>query len=212
MRVIDLSESASSEAADEPTFADMETSTGSSLDAQSPGTVSGALLERLADGGILETGLRGAPLLRIYTHPSCDYCREFAQDQLERLRMDFIAPGKLRLQTMIVPLQKYPSSATQAAALFCAAKIGRGQEMFTTLMNTPVLDKARLAKIAKPFPASFTACLTAPDTKAVLDVQAKMISETQVTLVPTFTLNDQRQVGLPKYADLRGWIEASLRR
>ncbi len=201
----------SSEAPDEPTFAD-EVMSGSGALSTAPKTVSGALLERALSGGILETGLPTAPVLRVYTHPSCAYCREFEEEQRDRLLKDFVAGGRLRIQTVIVPLKKYPSSALQASALVCAAEQGRGEDMLSALFANDTMEAKTLPKLGKSLQLgkTFDACVASPATANTVAWQAGLAARENVTLVPSFDLNGKKKTGLPGYPDLRGWIDASL--
>ncbi|HLD64227.1 MAG TPA: hypothetical protein VI913_05020, partial [Candidatus Peribacteraceae bacterium] len=54
------------------------------------------------------------------------------------------------------------------------------------------------------------ACATDPLLASQIQLQNKVIDQLEVTLVPTFFLNDEKIVGLPVYPDMRGWIEAAL--
>ncbi len=196
---------------DEPSFAD-EVMSGSGSLSSSPQTVSGALLERILSGGILEIGLPTAPLLQVYTHPSCAYCREFEEEQRSRLLRDFVMGGKLRIQTIIVPLQKYPSSALQTAALVCASGQGRGSDMLAALFDTPSLDEKTLPKMGKSLGLgkAFDSCVTSAATANTVAWQSALVTDRRITLVPTFIIGKEHQTGLPRYPDLRGWIDAHL--
>jgi protein-disulfide isomerase len=211
----DLRSSASSSALplpDEPTFADEVASGSGASSSAAPRALSGALIERTLSGGILEVGIPTAPMLRVYTHPSCAYCREFEEEQLERLLSDFVETGDLRIQTMIVPLKKYPSSTLQASALVCAAERGKGSDMLRALFDAETLDAKSLPRITKALAldTTFTDCVASPKTAGTVAWQAALAANDQVTLVPTFAIGKERQTGLPAYPDLRGWIDAWL--
>ena len=178
------------------------------------------LVERVKDRGVLEIGKEDAPLiLTVFTNYSCDYCEEFMRDMLPRLENDFMIAGRLRVQMVIVPLKKYPHSTLEASALLCASVLERGQAMHETLRSANIYDRKSLIALAKKIemPAKeFTSCLDAKETKNLLEQQRAFIQEQNITLLPTFLLNvstplnapPEKRVGLPSYADLRGWIRS----
>ncbi len=181
----------------------------------SPSTGSGSLPERLTDRGILEIGKSDAPhTLTVFTNYSCEYCSEFFRDMLEPLQQEFMDDGSLKMQIVIIPLQKYKNSLLEAAALTCGTVLGKGQEIHTALIKAPLRDRKSLLAFAKKLTLSekeFGKCLDAKETKALLEQQKELIDSNQVTLIPAFMLNNQRQTGLPSSADLRGWISSIIR-
>lgn len=172
--------------------------------------IGGHMVER----GILELGAPEAPLiLTIFTNLSCGYCREFARDMLPRLESEFIAKGLLAVRPVITPLKKYPNSALEAAALICGNVLGRGWELWDALNAAASRDRAAILSIGKKLtiPAKdFARCLEARETQSLLAQQRDFIAGNGVTLIPTFLLNGQKQIGLPSFAELRGWIREAL--
>ncbi len=171
---------------------------------------------------MIEVGQKDAPLLlTVFTNESCNYCNEFMRDMLPRLKSDFMTSGKLRVQLVIVPLKKYPNSTLEASALLCATVLEKGQLMEEAMRNATPLDDPRgklrdrksLLALAKKIELStkqFTACLDAKETKNLLAEQQDFINQHDVTLIPAFLIGDEKRVGLPSYADLRGWIRERL--
>ncbi|MBU0766792.1 DsbA family protein [Patescibacteria group bacterium] len=171
----------------------------------------GALAERLLVTGIIDIGKREAPVtLILFTEHHARYAREFQQDLFPRLLKDFIEPGLVRFQVVILPLKKYPQSEPAAAGLLCAAMQGKGILMHTTLSE--LLDKERLeprhyAEELELDLEEFDSCITGEEIQIILKQQRAWAQSLGVTLVPTFFLNGEKNVGLPYYADLRGMIE-----
>lgn len=172
--------------------------------------IAGHMVER----GILELGIPDAPLiLTVFTNLSCGYCREFARDMLPRLESEFIAKGLLAVRPVITPLKKYPNSALEAAALICGNVLGKGWELWDALNAAASRDRTAILSVGKKLgiPAKdFTRCIDARETQALLAQQRDFIAANGVTLIPTFLLNGQKQIGLPSFAELRGWIREAL--
>lgn len=150
--------------------------------------------------------------LTVFTNYSCSYCTEFTRDMLPRLRHEFLRADSLKLRIVITPLKKYQNSALEVSTLLCASALGKGQGMHDALTAAKLRDRKSLLALGKTFelPAKeFIACLDAPETKRLLAEQQEFIQAHDVTLIPTFLLNGERQTGLPSYADLRGWIRAA---
>jgi len=173
-------------------------------------TGTGALAERLLPTGIIDIGDREASVtLLLFTEHHARYAREFQEEHFPRLLKDFIEPGYLRFQLIILPLKKYPQSNDAAKGLMCAAMQGKGMLMHTTLSQK--LDRERLpprdyAQDIGLDMEKFSACMGTEEIDIILDQQKSLAQSLGVTLVPTFFLNGEKKVGLPYYSDLRGMI------
>ena len=203
------SSSASSEQID---FAvEVEESSSSSA---SSGT--GALAEQLTTDGFLLVGDKNAPhTLTVFTNTSCPYCHEFQTTMFQAIAEEFVLPGTMNIQVAIVPLKKYPDSTVQAASLLCATAQGKGLPMLQELFGGRSHDRKSVIAMAKTVglpQKAFTTCLDAKETKNILATQQSLINEHGVTLIPEFLLDSRQQIGLPSYADLRGWIQNNVNR
>lgn len=214
------SSSSSSSSEERLEFADAVVSS----EAMEPATVE--ITERLTDADILEIGAENTPILAVFTNYGCDYCQEFAQEYLPQLEQEFLAKGKLRIATVIVPLTKYPNSAFEASALLCAAKQGKGRMMHEALTDATSRTRAGILALAKTLElnaTTFQQCLDDPATAQRLSEQQEIIRGLNIALIPTFVLYEQSAdnraplfvqgktvTGLPTYADLRGMIEEAL--
>lgn len=177
---------------------------------------------------MLEIGSVQAPLLLlVFSNYSCEYCRQCTEEFLPRLERELISQGKLRIQTLITPLNKYPNSALEASALHCATKQGKGKEMHAALTTATARTRPALLAIAKNLKADvpvFQSCLADAATKTALEEQQQIIQGLNVTLIPTFVLYEKQPgqdqpymqsktiTGLPQYPDLRGMIEEAWER
>lgn len=166
--------------------------------------------ERLLGNGILEIGKAGSGLtLRIFAEHHAAYSKEFAEEQLPRLLSEFVATDQLKLQIVILPLQKYAGSVESAKALYCAGKQEQGLPMHQLLFAKPDALKENAETLKLDVPA-FETCLRSDDATAKVQMQKDLAAQSETTLIPTFFLDDQKFVGLPYYADLQGRIERAL--
>ncbi len=193
--------------------------TGSSLSstasASSAPTATGAVTEKLIEKGILEIGKQGAPYtLLLFTNESCSFCRDFSETVAPQLKHDYIDTGIVREQVVLLPLKKYPSSALEAAAVLCAAKQGKGMAMHEALFTQQLRDRKNIVLRAKGLQLkekAFSECLDAPETALSLKEQEALIQSLGVSVIPTVLMNGQELRGLPKYPDIRGWLETQIR-
>lgn len=175
------------------------------------GSGSYAYSERVTPEGYLEIGAPQAALtMRMYTNHACAYCADFAKEQLPRLQEDFMAQGQLTLQIALLPFIKYPNSDAEAAALLCAARQGRGQEMHLELFALTPRTPAGIDAVAKRLAldkAAFDTCRKDPATQSLLAAQQVTTRAQGITLAPTFVLDGESTAGLPYYPDLRGMLK-----
>lgn len=173
------------------------------------------IAERLLPTGILEIGAHDAPVtMLLVTNFSCRYCRDFDARHLPRLMRDFIRPGTLRYQLLLLPLKRHPESVREASALFCAAAQGKGwpaaEWFFGTTDHTPSAMKGML-KTLKLDASVFQKCIDDPATQEILAAQRSMLDSLAVHLVPTMFINGERSQGVPEYPDLRGRINVLMK-
>jgi protein-disulfide isomerase len=168
--------------------------------------------ERLLQSGVFELGPADAVVtLTVFTESHCVYCNDFVRNMLPWLQSDF--PDSLRVRIVPVVLAKYPNSTSAAQALLCAGTTGSGSAMLRTLAERENKHRSSVLEYAEELhidPASFSVCMDAEITQAMLAVQKQVQQTAGITLVPTFVIENDVRVGLPLYADLRGWIESQL--
>ncbi len=179
------------------------------LTACAAGASTDPLAERTLSGGLLEIGDQKAPVrITLFLNHSSPYSQRFFRDLLPRLTEDFVRSNKVRLDIVPVAFKKYPESASDASALFCAAAEGKGQKMNDLLFGpttTPTEQKKqrRLIGINETL---YQACLKGTAVQSALSAQSAMAASRGVTLVPTYFINDAKYVGLPEYSDLKGQV------
>jgi len=161
--------------------------------------------------GILEFGETDAPhTLTVFTEYHCGYCREFHRSMLPSLIAEFADPGALKIRIVPFEIHKYVNSRTANQALLCAGKAGSGSAMHTVLAERENKHRSSVIEYAEEIgidATSFTGCLDAEETSALLTMQRQTAEALGITLVPAFVLDDEMRTGLPLPADLRGWIE-----
>ena len=136
----------------------------------------------------------------LFTNYDCAYCKDFENNLMPRLQTDFIENGKLKVQIIPVMLQKYPDSDKNAHVLLCGIRMGSGADVHRMLFDGQ-----------RTFPALET-CLNDTDfLQRTMAAQYDVIRSLDVTVIPTYFINEQKFTGLPEYADLRGQITAALR-
>lgn len=184
------------------------------LTACAAGANSDPLTERTLSGGLLEIGDEKAPVsITLFLNHSSPYSQRFFHYLLPRLTEDFVRRGKVRIDIVAIAFKKYPESASDASALFCATAQGKGQKMNDLLFGlgvTPTEQKKqrRLMGIDED---PYQACLKGAAVQSALSAQSAMAASRDVTLVPTYFINETKYVGLPEYADLRGQMNEKLR-
>lgn len=174
-----------------------------------------SLYERVTPEGFLEIGKAEAPLLlTVYTNHACDYCQNFMEEQFPRLQHDFIHSGSLRVRIILVPLQKYPDSFSEAASVYCSAIQAKGLLVHHALFSLSKRTAAGINALLNTFGLDqqlLNSCLTNKSTQNMLENQKQMLQNEGITLVPTFAIDTEKRIGLPWYPDLRGWIETKQR-
>ncbi len=163
----------------------------------------------------LNEGSKDAPLeLLVFTNHSCAYCRQFEDEIMPKLREAFVTKGNVMIRTAILPIRKYPMSTTETLSLFCAREQGKGAELHRALFTLPQHNLASIMEAAaqwKMDTQKFAMCLSSQPALTFANAQKDLAESMQVTLVPTLVLNGEKQPGLQRYADLRGWIESKMK-
>ncbi len=170
--------------------------------------------ERLLENAVLEIGPQDAVLtLQVFTNQSCGYCAQFSRDELPQLEQDYMQAGKLKVQIALVPLQKYPGSGMDEAAVICAARQGKGLAMHLALFGLSAHNRAMIVREGGRAGVdlnTFGQCLDDPATATMAQREEALSQSLSISLLPTFLLSGKTYVGLPHYADLRGRIDAAL--
>jgi len=171
--------------------------------------------ETFLSSGAMRIGSSNAPVtLLLFTEYHCEYCREFQKDHFPKLTSDFITPGKLRIETVIFPLEKYPESKNAARALLCSASQNKGLEMHEILFDrigAERIDPRFYAEEMELDMEAYDSCIESEEIENILIEQKNFAESLEVSLVPTMFINGEKIVGLPFYPDLRGMIVEKLK-
>lgn len=168
------------------------------------------IAESTAAGTLILGNGNATPLaIAIYLHPLSHYAREFQRLRMPTLLEKFVEPGRLTIQLVMLPIEKYPGTADAVRTVTCASAQGKGYaahvrlfEAEATLLSTEDVASLELDALA------FSACMS--DTSDPLASLRTMATQNGVTLVPTYVIRDEVFVGLPTEADLLGAINAAL--
>lgn len=170
---------------------------------------------RYYESGVMEFGPVDAPnVLVVVTEYHCPYCKDFERDYMPALQTDILETGKVRIMVIPKHLKKYPNGADAIKGMICAGKQGKAREMHRILFERTNKHRSSVLEYAGELELNmqtFEACMNGDEAKARIDRLNETLSGLNITLVPTFFMNDHRQTGLPSYADLRGWIKSSMR-
>jgi protein-disulfide isomerase len=182
-----------------------------------------ALPTELADGEAI--GEAGAPvLMEVWSDFQCPVCGTFAKNYLPRLVTDFVATGQLRIVDKSIDIlgQAGQSESLDAAAgAVCAGRQGAYWAYHDYLFwnqsgeNRGAFSRERLTAIAVELEldrAAWDACFS--DGSAAAEVTARRAqapTNEGVIQTPTFVINGQATVGLPRsYDDLAALVRAAL--
>ncbi|MDD5469223.1 MAG: thioredoxin domain-containing protein [Candidatus Peribacteraceae bacterium] len=169
---------------------------------------------RFLSTGILELGKETAPLtLTVFTEYHCAYCNQFYREFIPRLERDFIENGKLKVRFVPFVIRKYPHSEDVLRGFLCAGTMGEVLRMQTLLVNRQEKDRLTAKEYGKELGMDANGlqeCMQSESISSMLSSQKAVAENLGVTLVPTFFLETEERIGLPEYADMRGWIRSKL--
>lgn len=175
-----------------------------------PATVSGAVVveERTLSGGILEIGDTHARVqMDVFLHPLSPYARSFQALRTSRL-LPYIESGEVRVRFFLLDIQTYGGAADATHAIMCAGREGKGYATLNLLHRDgrTTLATAALEELGLD-PVAFASCMKEQidDPLAASHAEATHMN---VTLVPTYSIDETVFVGLPTEADLLGALRA----
>jgi protein-disulfide isomerase len=186
-------------------------STASQVSSMSAGT--GSITERVLPSGAIEIGRSDAPVsMVLFTNHDCAYCKDFHEKLFPRLIADYIRTNKARITLIPFALQKYPDSTRNAALLLCAGTQGKGwavNDLIFAEGSRSAGFREGIANLNMNI-QDLESCAANDQTLAGIGAQQGMAAQFDITLVPSYVLNDKKFTGLPDYPDLRGQMEAML--
>lgn len=150
--------------------------------------------------------------MTIFTNHACAYCKDFQRSIMPRLMDEFVRDGSVHVTVVPFALNKYPSSDRAALLQVCAVQQGKGLEMndvlFTHTIDSPAF-RTQLTTFGID-EAALQACTASAEARSAVDAQKALAQSHNVTVVPTYVIDDTIFTGLPEYADLRGQIREAM--
>lgn len=169
--------------------------------------------ERLLSGGILELGNAKAKVsMLLFTNYSCAYCQEFHRNLLPRLLNQYVVNGKLKIGIIPLMMEKYPKENLSALTMFCAAKQGKGQALNDLLFSESDIKTApkKIDVIGLDRDALKT-CIASDVPNMLLNQAQALAASKQITLAPSYIINDKIYTGLPEWADVKGQVAEAMK-
>ncbi len=178
-----------------------------------PSLSTGALIDvaESRDADTLVVGDENAPLsITVYLNPLSPYAREFQRLRMPVLLERFVRTGKLAIQLVTLPIDKYDGEEDAVRTTMCTADQGKGYAVHERLYRDGVttLDAETLADLGITLDA-FDACVRSMSGDVLAPLATKAAAD-GVTLVPTYVIRGKAVVGLPTQADLVGAISEAL--
>ena len=151
----------------------------------------------------------------------CPVCGRFAREYLPRLVSDYVTPGRLRVVDRPIAFLGTgdpDESLGAAVAATCAARQGKYWEFHDYLMwnqegeNEGAFAPARLLAMSDAVGLDRTtqeACSREPAVAAAISQETSRALAAGIESTPTFLVNGQVIVGLVRYEQLAGAIDAA---
>lgn len=176
----------------------------------------------MVDGTAL--GAADSPVvLEVYSDYQCPVCGRFAREYLPVLVRDFVEPGQLRIVDRGIDIlgQGDPNESLDAgAAAVCAGQQDRYWDYHNWLFwnqrgeNRGAFARDRLTTIAESIGLdvpTWQACFSKGDAANEVRAQTAAAAAAGINSTPTFVINGERTVGLPRtYEELASKIRAAI--
>lgn len=176
-----------------------------------------ALVAKADQGRLL--GNEKAMWVVILSDFQCPYCRQWHDQAMEKLRREYVEPGKVRLVHLQFPLNIHRHARAEAVASMCAGAQGRywayadslfaRQETVKEMSDvSPLLD--RLARDLRLDMTAFGACRRSPAIEGLVENDVQQASRAGVRSTPTFLIGDFLVEGAIPWADFRRAVDTAL--
>jgi len=162
-----------------------------------------------------ELGRKDAPLTLVeFADYECPYCRQFHTAVFEKLKREWIEPGKLRFISRDLPLDFHPHSFKATVAARCAGATGKFWELREVmLVNSDKLELPSLVQYAADLgvdTTKFAACVRGETFAPEVRKDMADAGTAGITGTPTFVLGKTSKqgvtgtviIGAMPYADL----------
>jgi protein-disulfide isomerase len=178
----------------------------------------GALLAK-ADGGRIIGSPSATVWLIIISDFECPFCKQWHDESWETIRREYVAPGKLRVAHVNLPLSMHRNALPAAEAAMCAAVQGKFWPVQDALYRTQKEWKGlgdahpyfeRLAREAGADVDALRGCVKSAVLRPLIQADEERATRAGAQSTPTFFVNGQPLVGAQPFAAFRGAIEAAL--
>lgn len=193
------------------------TSTVSSNTArEAPDTAS---LSTQADRGRIRGDSTAKVWVVIVSDFQCPFCRQWHDEVFPSIVREYVETGRVRLAYVNLPLRNHQNALPAAEAAMCAGAQGRFWEMhdaiFRTMgrwagMNEPRTTFDSLAASVGVAPAPYRSCIDTHATRALIEADARRVTEAGVAATPTFFVGDERIEGAAGLPAFRAAVERAL--
>jgi hypothetical protein len=183
--------------------------TPTTIDSLEPAITKKSLMYQSLSGGVL-IGDNDAPRLTVLSDYGCEYCRDFAMNQLLVIEDIFVKQGLLSVELLFVP--RTDAGTLMAKAALCAERQGNFESAHLLLSTQPLTSSKELplfAKNAKLDEKKLTQCMANTSLDAELFLSTEKANGSRV---PFFTLGENSWVGLKQTDALVKEIETYLQR
>jgi len=148
-----------------------------------------------------ELGPKDAPLTLVeFADYECPYCRQFHTNVFEKLKREWITPGKLRFISRDLPLDFHPHSFKATLAARCAGVTGKFWELREVmLVNSDRLELPSIVQYAADLgvdTTKFAACVTGEKFAPEVRKDVADAGTAGITGTPTFVLGKTTKTGV----------------
>ncbi len=166
------------------------------------------------DKGSPSIGSENAPIrLIVFTDFECGYCKDLS-DNIESLKKDYVAAGKVRLVIRNFPLEMHENALGAALCASCADEQGAFWEMYRILYeNQEDLSDDNFVKWATEIDldtGSFISCMASEKSLAKINDDISHARELGIEGTPAFIINNEMYVGAPDEELLRQMLDEAL--
>lgn len=194
-------------------------SKSSSASAAAVATGPDSALLRRADHGRIE-GSASAPVWVIEVSDfQCPYCRQFHDESYDALKRAYVDSGKVRIAYVNFPLSMHRNAMAASESAMCASAQDKFWPMHDVLFTTQkqweglpspqrMFDSLAVAQGVEL--KAFQKCVSAHQTKPLIEADIDRASKQGVESTPTFLIGTMMVTGAQPLANFRRAIDSAL--
>lgn len=166
------------------------------------------------DEGRPSIGSENAPIrLIVFTDFECGYCKDLS-DNIESIKKDYVASGKVRLVIRNFPLEMHDHALGAALCASCADEQGAFWEMYGVLyQNQADLSGNNFIKWAAEMDldtVAFISCMKSEKTLEKINEDISQARKLGISGTPAFIINDEMYMGAPDEELLRQMLDEAI--